>query len=73
LKDHEIDSLRKYKKKKKQLLKKTIKLKIIDSDTINEHYNQLKAAEEKRLTKKKKLANEKETKKRQQAGKKIKK
>jgi hypothetical protein len=47
-------------------------LKVIDSDTINEHYDQLKAAEEKRLAKKKKLASEKEAKKRQQAGKKIK-
>jgi hypothetical protein len=33
-------------------------LKIIDNDTINEYYNQLKAAEEKRLAKKKKLASE---------------
>jgi hypothetical protein len=40
-------------KEKKQRSKKTIKLKIIDSDTINTHYNQLKAAEEKRLAKKK--------------------
>jgi hypothetical protein len=47
LKNHEIDSLRKHKKKKKQRSKKTIKLKIIDSDTINEHYDQLKAAEKK--------------------------
>jgi hypothetical protein len=65
LKNYEIDSLRKHEREKKQRLKKIIKLKIIDNDTINEYYNQLKAAEEKRLTKKKKLASEKETKKRQ--------
>jgi hypothetical protein len=65
LKNYEIDSLRKYKRKKKQRSKKIIKLKIIDNDTINEHYNQLKAAEKKRLAKKKKLANKKETKKTQ--------
>jgi hypothetical protein len=47
LKDYEIDSLRKHEKKKKQRSKKIIKLKVIDSDTINEHYDQLKAAEEK--------------------------
>jgi hypothetical protein len=64
LKNHEIDSLRKYERKKKQRLKKIIKLKIIDSDIINEYYNQLKAAEEKWLVKKKKLASEKEAKKR---------
>jgi hypothetical protein len=39
-------------------------LKIIDSDIINEYYDQLKAAEEKKLAKKK-LASEKEPKKRQ--------
>jgi hypothetical protein len=65
LKNYEIDSLRKYKRKKKQRSKKIIKLKIINSDIINKYYDQLKAAEEKRLTKKKKLANEKKTKKRQ--------
>jgi hypothetical protein len=62
LKDHEIDSLRKHKRKKKQRSKKIIKLKIIDSDTINKHYDQLKAAEEKKLAKKKKLANKKKRK-----------
>jgi hypothetical protein len=65
LKDYEIDSLRKHERKKKQRSKKIIKLKIIDNDTINKHYDQLKAAEEKRVAKKKKLASEKETKKRQ--------
>jgi hypothetical protein len=40
-------------------------LKVIDSDTINEYYDQLKAAEEKRLAKKKKLISEKEAKKRE--------
>jgi hypothetical protein len=40
-------------------------LNVINSNIINEHYNQLKAAEEKRLAKKKKLAGEKEAKKRQ--------
>jgi hypothetical protein len=64
LKDYEIDSLRKHKKKKKQRSKKTIKLKIINSDTINEHYDQLKAAGKKRLAKKKNLVSEKEAKKR---------
>jgi hypothetical protein len=39
LKDHKIDSLRKYKRKKKQRSKKIIKLKVIDSDIINEYYN----------------------------------
>jgi hypothetical protein len=39
LKDHKIDSLRKYKRKKKQRSKKIIKLKVINSDTINEYYN----------------------------------
>jgi hypothetical protein len=34
-------------------------LKVINNDTINEHYDQLKAAEEKKLAKKKKLASEK--------------
>jgi hypothetical protein len=65
LKDYEINSLRKYERRKKQRLKKIIKLKIINSDTINKHYDQLKAAEEKRLAKKKKLTGEKEAKKRQ--------
>jgi hypothetical protein len=39
-------------------------LKVIDSDIINEYYDQLKVAEKKRLAKKKKLAGEKEAKKR---------
>jgi hypothetical protein len=56
LKNYEIDSLRKHERKKKQRSTKTIKLKVIDNDTINEYYNQLKAAEEKRLAKKKKIS-----------------
>jgi hypothetical protein len=40
-------------------------LKVIDNNIINKHYDQLKAAEEKRLAKKKKLASEKEAKTRQ--------
>jgi hypothetical protein len=39
-------------------------LTVIDSDTINKYYDQLKTAEEKKLAKKKKLVSEKETKKR---------
>jgi hypothetical protein len=34
-------------------------LKVINNDTINEYYNQLKAAEEKRLAKKKKISRRK--------------
>jgi hypothetical protein len=64
LKDHEINSLRKYERKKKQRSKKIIKLKVINNDTINKYYDQLKAAGKKRLAKKKKLASEKKTKKR---------
>jgi hypothetical protein len=35
--------------------------KVIDSDTINEHYDQLKAAEKKRLAKKRRKRGEKTT------------
>jgi hypothetical protein len=56
LKDYEIDSLRKHNTKKNQRSKKIIKLKVIDSDTIMEYYDQLKVAEEKREAKKKKTS-----------------
>jgi hypothetical protein len=59
LKDHEINSLRKYKRKKYQRSKKIIKLKIIDNDTINKHYDQLKAAEKKKTSEKEKISQRK--------------
>jgi hypothetical protein len=65
LKDHKNWFAAETWKKEKTAIKKIIKLKIIDSDIINKYYNQLKAAEEKSLVKKKKLAGEKKAKKRQ--------